>query len=160
MTSPAEITIPQDLLPADGRFGAGPSARHLGIVPTAGFEAVADEVDGAPADSSVAALVAGMERGLLVTDFWYTRVLDPRTLSITGLTRNGVWLVEDGQVTAPVKNFRFTQSYAAALAPGNVLAVGRTATPVPGDTYTATSPRFSSPALHLAAWNFTGGASG
>ena len=42
----------------------------------------------------------------------------PRTLSLTGLTRNGVWLIEDGEVTAPVKNFRFTQSYAQALAPG------------------------------------------
>ncbi|ROR92103.1 TldD/PmbA family protein [Nocardioides aurantiacus] len=145
---------------AENRFGAGPSARHLGIVPTGGLDAVAAEADGVVADASVAELVAGMERGLLVTDLWYTRVLDPRTLSITGLTRNGVWLVEDGQVTAPVANFRFTQAYAAALAPGNVRAVGRTATPVPGDTYTATSPRFSCPALHLASWNFTGGASG
>lgn len=145
---------------AENRFGAGPSARHLGIVPTGGFDAVAEEADGVVADASVAELVAGMERGLLVTDLWYTRVLDPRTLSITGLTRNGVWLVEDGRVTAPVKNFRFTQSYEQALAPGNVRAVGRTATPVPGDTYTATSPRFSCPALHLASWNFTGGASG
>ncbi|SDR68742.1 Predicted Zn-dependent protease or its inactivated homolog [Nocardioides scoriae] len=145
---------------AENRFGTGPSARHLGIVPTDGFDAVADEADGPAADASVAALVAGVERGLLVTDFWYTRVLDPRTLSITGLTRNGVWLVEDGRVTRPVKNFRFTQAYEQALAPGNVRAVGRTATPIPGDTYTATSPRFSCPALHLASWNFTGGASG
>ncbi len=145
---------------AENRFGAGPSARHLGIVPTGGFDAVAEEADGVVADASVAELVAGVERGLLVTDLWYTRVLDPRTLSITGLTRNGVWLVEDGRVTAPVKNLRFTQSYEQALAPGNVRAVGRTATPVPGDTYTATSPRFSCPALHLASWNFTGGASG
>ena len=122
--------------------------------------AVADEVDGPAADSSVAELVAGVERGVLVSDFWYTRMLDPRTLAITGLTRNGVWLIEDGQVTTPLRNFRFTQSYAQALMPGNVKAVGRTATPVPGDTYTATAPRWSCPALHLASWNFTGGASG
>ncbi len=145
---------------AENRFGTGPTARHLGIVPMGAPDAVAGEADGVVADASVAELVAGMERGLLVTDFWYTRVLDPRTLSITGLTRNGVWLVEDGRVTAPVKNFRFTQSYARALAPGNVRAVGRTATPIPGDTYTATSPRLTCPALHLASWNFTGGASG
>jgi hypothetical protein len=44
--------------------------------------------------------------------------------------------------------------------PGNVLAVGATAWPVPGDTYSATSPRWSCPALRLASWNFTGGASG
>ncbi len=134
-------------------------ARHIGLEPSAP-DGVAEEVDGPAADSSVAALVAGMERGLLVSDFWYTRVLDPRTLSLTGLTRNGVWLVENGEITAPVKNFRFTQSYARALAPGNVLGVGRTATPIPGDTYAATSPRYTCPALHLASWNFTGGASG
>ena len=69
-------------------------------------------------------------------------------------------LIEDGEVTRPVRNFRFTQSYAQALATGNVLGVGRTAAHVPGDTYTATSPRWSCPALHLASWNFTGGASG
>jgi predicted Zn-dependent protease len=141
------------------RFGSGPVARHIGLEPSASG-AHAEEVDGPAADSSVSELVAGVQRGLLVSDFWYTRVLDPRTLSLTGLTRNGVWLIEDGEVTAPVKNFRFTQSYARALAPGNVLGVGRTATPIPGDTYAATSPRYTCPALHLASWNFTGGASG
>ena len=85
-----------------------------------------------------------------MSDFWYTRMLDPRTLAITGLTRNGVWLIEDGEITTPVKNFRFTQSYAQALMPGNVVAVGTTATPIPGDTYTATSPRWTCPAVHLA----------
>jgi predicted Zn-dependent protease len=105
-------------------------------------------------------LVAGVERGVLVTDFWYTRILDPRTQVVTGLTRNGVWLIEDGRITRPLRNFRFTQSYAQALMPGNVAAVGRVATPIPGDTYTATSPRWLCPPLHLAAWNFTGGASG
>ncbi len=141
------------------RFGMGPMARHLGLEPSSSDSSAA-EAEGPMADSSVAALVAGVRRGILVSDFWYTRVLDPRTLSLTGLTRNGVWLVEDGEVTSPVKNFRFTQSYAQALAPGNVLGIGRTATPIPGDTYAATSPRYTCPALHLASWNFTGGASG
>ena len=62
-------------------------------------------------------MIASVERGLLVTDFWYTRVLDPKTLVITGLTRNGVWLIEDGQVVRPVRNLRFTQGYAQALGP-------------------------------------------
>jgi hypothetical protein len=138
----------------------GPYARHLGLEPAAGTDGVAGEVDGPMADTSVAALVAGVERGILVSDLWYTRMLDPRTLAITGLTRNGVWLIERGEVTTPLRNFRFTQSYAQALMPGNVRGVGATATPVPGDTYSATSPRWSAPALHLASWNFTGGASG
>jgi predicted Zn-dependent protease len=137
----------------------GPVPRHLSLLPTAPDETASD-VEGPVCDSSAAELVAGVERGILVSDFWYTRVLDPRSLALTGLTRNGVWLIEDGEVTRPVRNFRFTQSYAQALAPGNVRGVGRTASAVPGDTYTTTSPRWSCPALHLASWNFTGGASG
>lgn len=138
----------------------GPHARHLGLLPSGDGNDTASEVDGPVADSSVAELVSGVERGILVSDFWYTRMLDPRTLAITGLTRNGVWLIENGGVTRPLRNLRFTQSYAQALMPGNVRAVGRTVTSVPGDTYTATSPRWSCPALHLGSWNFTGGASG
>jgi predicted Zn-dependent protease len=137
----------------------GPVPRHLSLLPEAPDE-TPREVEGPACDSSTARLVAGVQRGVLVSDFWYTRVLDPRTLALTGLTRNGVWLVEDGQITRPLRNFRFTQSYAQALAPGNVLGVGRSASSVPGDTYTTTSPRWSCPALHLASWNFTGGASG
>jgi predicted Zn-dependent protease len=138
----------------------GPVPRHLGLSPAGSLEAVAAEAEGPAADSSVLELVAGVQRGILVSDFWYTRILDPRTLAITGLTRNGVWLIEGGEVTRSLSNLRFTQSYAQALAPGNVRAVGRTAAAVPGDTYTTTSPRWSCPALHLASWNFTGGASG
>lgn len=141
-----------------GRFSWGPTARHVELI-AAGDGAV-DEVDGPMADTTVAALVAGVERGILVSDLWYTRLLDTRTMAVTGLTRNGVWLIEDGAITAPVRNFRFTQSYVQALMPGNVVALGASATPVPGDTYTATSPRWTVPALRLASWNFTGGASG
>jgi predicted Zn-dependent protease len=115
------------------------------------------EVDGPAADSAVAALVANVTRGVLVTDHWYTRVLDPRTLVMTGLTRNGIWLIENGQITQPLRNFRFTQSYPQALAPGAVLGVGSHAVTLPY-SYGRLSPRV--PALHLASWNFTGGASG
>jgi predicted Zn-dependent protease len=101
--------------------------------------------------------VAGVRRGLLVTDFWYTRVLDPRPLIVTGLTRNGVWLIEDGEITTPVKNFRFTQAYPQALAPGTVLGVGTHLVTQPGDWG---SESFVAPAVRLASWNFTGGASG
>ena len=68
---------------------------------------------------------AGSSGGCWSPTTTYTRVLDPRTLVVTGLTRNGVWLIEDGVVTTPVRNFRFTQSYPQALAPGAVLGVGR-----------------------------------
>ncbi|MGH9869596.1 MAG: TldD/PmbA family protein [Candidatus Polarisedimenticolia bacterium] len=61
-------------------------------------------------------LIAGTDRGLLVTRFWYIRVVNPQTLQLTGLTRDGVWLVEKGKVVRPVNNFRFNESPAAMLA--------------------------------------------
>ena len=63
-----------------------------------------------PSPQSLDSLVAGMERGLLVTRFWYVRMLEPQTLTLTGLTRDGVFLVEKGKVVGPVQNFRFNQS--------------------------------------------------
>jgi predicted Zn-dependent protease len=137
-----------------GSFGA--FAFNLMLLPAAGDADVA-EVDGPAADSTVAALVANVSRGILVTDHWYTRVLDPRTLVMTGLTRNGVWLIENGAITQPLRNFRFTQSYPQALGPGAVLGVGTHARAVPNN-YSVAS--FRCPALRLASWNFTGGASG
>nr|MDT0661681.1 metallopeptidase TldD-related protein [Micromonospora sp. DSM 115978] len=117
----------------------------------------AAEVAGPIADSDTAALVAQVRHGLLVTDLWYTRVLDPRSLVVTGLTRNGVWLIEDGEVTTAVRNLRFTQSYPQALAPGSVLGIGRFPVRQPDGWLGA---RWTAPALRLASWNFTGGASG
>jgi len=60
-------------------------------------------------------LVAACERGLLVTRFWYIRTLNPQTLQQTGLTRDGVWLVEKGKIVSPVNNFRFNDGPAALL---------------------------------------------
>jgi predicted Zn-dependent protease len=65
-------------------------------------------VDGA--SGATQDLVAGVERGLLVTCLWYIREVDPQTLLLTGLTRDGVYLVENGEVTAAVNNFRFNES--------------------------------------------------
>jgi predicted Zn-dependent protease len=55
-------------------------------------------------------LVRGTKRGLLVTRFWYNRMLEPQSIMLTGLTRDGLFLVEDGKVTAPVTNFRYNES--------------------------------------------------
>ena len=107
-------------------------------------------------DRSPAELLAGVERGLLVTDLWYTRVLDPRTLVVTGLTRNGVWLVEGGRIVRPLKNLRFTQSYVEAMAPGAVRGIGSDASLIAGGF----DASLLVPSLHLASWNFTGGAQG
>jgi hypothetical protein len=83
-------------------------------------------------------------------------VLDPKTLVATGLTRNGVFLIEHGEVGPAVANLRFTQSYVAALAPGQVLGVGDDGRLGPGGLHLSIH---HAPSLHLAAWNFTGNAS-
>jgi predicted Zn-dependent protease len=128
-------------VPGGGAFGALPANLVL---------------DGGSAAPDV--LVGNVGRGLLVTDFWYTRVLDPRTIVVTGLTRNGVWLVEDGRIVRPVTNLRFTQSFVDALGPGAVKGVGSDQTLVGGATFGFGA--YVVPSLHLAAWNFTGGAKG
>jgi predicted Zn-dependent protease len=64
----------------------------------------------AGATGSLEDVVAGTERGLLLTCLWYIRSVDPQTLLLTGLTRDGVYLVEDGEVTGAVNNFRFNES--------------------------------------------------
>ncbi|MFD6392858.1 metallopeptidase TldD-related protein [Nocardia sp. NPDC060259] len=61
-------------------------------------------------DASLDDMIARTERGLLLTCLWYIREVDPATLLLTGLTRDGVYLVEDGRVTAAVNNFRFNES--------------------------------------------------
>lgn len=109
------------------------------------------------AEVPAADLVGRVGRGLLVKDFWYARVLDPKSLVVTGLTRNGVFLVEHGEIVAPVSNMRFTQSPVAAWAPGQVLGVGDDGALAPGGLHVSWH---HAPSLHLAGWNFTGNASG
>jgi PmbA protein len=75
----------------------------------------------AAGDASFEDLVAGMERGLLVTRFHYTNPVHSKKVIITGMTRDGTFLVERGEVVRPVRNLRFTMSYLDALA--NVEAV-------------------------------------
>jgi len=55
-------------------------------------------------------VIAGCERGILVTHFFYIRSLDPRTVLQTGLTRDGVFLIEKGRITRALKNFRWNES--------------------------------------------------
>ncbi len=140
-------------------FGGGSSggvALHAGISPVTSAGPVPDDIPEL-VDPAAGSLLASIDRAILVSDLWYTRVLDPKSLVVTGLTRNGVWIIEDGEITTPVKNFRFTQAYPAALAPGAVHQVGPIAVGSPEGWIPA---RWTVPALHLASWNFTGGASG
>ncbi|MDY7106405.1 MAG: TldD/PmbA family protein [Actinomycetota bacterium] len=111
----------------------------------------------APGSSSVEELIGSVERGLLVTTFNYVRVIDPKTIGATGLTRNGTFLISDGAVAGAVSNLRFTQSFVEALAPGAIAAVGRDARLADAEF----GPGFAHvPSLHLRRWRFTGGAAG
>jgi predicted Zn-dependent protease len=101
------------------------------------------------ARSSMEEMIRSTRRGLLISRFWYIRSTDPRTASLTGLTRDGVWYIEGGEIRYPVKNFRFNQSIIGMLAPGNVEMIG--ASERVGDSDTASLL----PALKLKAFNFT-----
>ena len=61
-------------------------------------------------DASLDEIIARTERALLLTTLWYIRTVDPTMLLLTGLTRDGVYLIEDGKVSAAVNNFRFNES--------------------------------------------------
>jgi predicted Zn-dependent protease len=69
-------------------------------------------------------MIQSSDRCLLVGRFWYIGLVDPRTELYTGLTRDGVWYIENGRIQYPVRNFRFNQSLLELLAPGNVELIG------------------------------------
>ena len=103
----------------------------------------------APGEASKEEMLASMERGLWVTRFHYTRPVHPKLAIVTGMTRDGTFLVEKGEIAYPIKNLRFTQSYIEALA--NVEAVSR-------ETRLQQSwfGGARTPALKLAEFEFTG----
>ena len=102
-------------------------------------------------------LVSGVERGLLVTTFNYVRVLEPKSQLATGLTRNGTFLIEDGEVSQAVGNLRFTESFLDALGPGRILGVGDDDRLADGEFGPG---MVTCPSLRLARFAFTGGAGG
>lgn len=106
-----------------------------------------------PGDSSVDDLVGRVERGLLVRRFWYVNVVGQRETVLTGMTRDGLFLIEEGKVKRPVHNLRFTQNVLDALE--GCTGVGRdVVTVAPGWGVGAS---FSAPALALSSFRFTSG---
>ena len=95
-------------------------------------------------------LIAGLDRGLLVTRFHYTNPVHPKLAIVTGMTRDGTFLVEDGRIVGPVKNLRYTQSYLDALA--GTVAVARSRKALKGFLGCAVVP-----AVRIEGWTFTGG---
>jgi len=97
--------------------------------------------------SSLAEMVGRTRYALLVTALWYVRDVDRRTLRLTGLTRDGVYLVEDGRIRCAVNDFRFTASPVDVL--GQVREVGRTEPALPRE-YGEHAIRTAMPALRVA----------
>ena len=89
-------------------------------------------------------IIAGCERGILVTHFFYIRYLEPRTALFTGLTRDGVFLIEKGRIARALKNFRWNESPLLML--NRLEEIGR---PEP------TAPGYMMPALRIRDFNFT-----
>ncbi|MEV8564003.1 metallopeptidase TldD-related protein [Streptomyces sp. NPDC051322] len=103
-------------------------------------------------ERSLEEMVAATERGLLLTCLWYIREVDPATLLLTGLTRDGVYLVENGEVVGEVNNFRFNESPVDLLS--RATEAGRTEQTLPrewGDWFT----RASMPALRIPDFNMS-----
>ncbi len=126
-------------------------ARKKEVEPTPG--PVNSILESSAKPTSVEDMIRDMKRGLLVGRLWYIRSTDPRTVSYTGLTRDGIWLIEDGKIKHPVQNFRFNQSILEMLAPGNVEMTGTPERVSSSESQGASAALM--PALKLKAFNFT-----
>ena len=126
------------------------SARLSGLPVTPAIGNLILDVPGA--GGSLAELTAGTRRGLLLTSLFYIRELDPQTLLLTGLTRDGVYLIENGEVTGAVNNFRFNESPVAAL--GRIAAAGASV-PALSREWSEYFPRTVMPPLRIADFNMS-----
>jgi len=108
-----------------------------------------------PGDQMREDLIRSCKKGVLVTRFWYTRWVHQLRTIVTGMTRDGTFAIENGEIAYPVKNFRFTQSYHDAL--GGTLGIGNALTLlVPGEQFGLQVSSYRVPPLHLQAFTFTG----
>lgn len=128
-----------------------------GLPGGAGWGAMPTNVFVGGGDRSEQELIASVDRGLYVSTFNYCRILDPKSQVVTGLTRNGTFMIENGAITGAVTNLRFTQSFVQALRPGNVLGIGNDARLADSEFGPG---MIVAPSMRLAAWHFTGGAEG
>lgn len=121
------------------------------VEPRAGAAGAAG-TEGSARGASLSDMIATTRRGLLVNCLWYIREVDPQSLLLTGLTRDGVYLVENGEVTGAVNNFRFNESPVAIL--GRLGEAGRTVPTLPrewGDYFT----RAAMPPLRVEGFNMS-----
>ena len=128
-----------------------PSTGHATPIVFRGMGPLALNLFMAAGDVTVQEMIETTKKGLYINRFWYTRLVHPRECAMTGMTRDGVFMIEDGEVAYPVKNLRFTMPYVQALA--NVEAVGK-ATHLLVSEFGGISVRV--PALKIKGFNFTG----
>jgi predicted Zn-dependent protease len=137
-----------------GRLTALAQTRHTarlsGLAATPMISNLTLELPGAT--GSLDDLIAGTRRGLLPTCLWYIREVDPQTLLLTGLTRDGVYLIENGEVTAAVNNFRFNESPVALL--GRITEAGATV-PALGREFNDAFTRTAMPPVRVTGFNMS-----
>jgi predicted Zn-dependent protease len=102
-------------------------------------------------DKTLDQMIASTERALLVTCLWYIRPVDPQTGLVTGLTRDGVFLVEQGQVKGSVNNFRWNMSPIAAFAQASEFGRTGSALPREHDDFL----RIRTPPVRIARFNMS-----
>jgi len=138
----------------DGSLAALHGSRHsarlagLPVTPAIGNLTFAS----AAGTAALPDMIASTRRGLLLTCLWYIREVDPQTLLLTGLTRDGVYLVENGEVTGAVNNFRFNESPVGML--GRLAEVGATVPTLPrewGDYFN----RAAMPPIRVEGFNMS-----
>jgi predicted Zn-dependent protease len=137
-----------------GRLAALTQTRHsaglTGLPVTPAIGNLILDVPGA--GGSLGELTAGTDRGLLLTSLFYIRELDPQSLLLTGLTRDGVYLIENGEVTGAVNNFRFNESPVAAL--GRISGAGASGLALSRE-WSEYFPRTVMPPLRIADFNMS-----
>jgi predicted Zn-dependent protease len=138
----------------EGVLTALPTTRHSAALAGLPFAPMVGNLmlTGADGAGGVDELVAGLEHGLLLTCLWYIREVDPMTLLLTGLTRDGVYLVEGGEVTGAVTNFRFNESPVDLLR--RVQATGLTE-PTLSREWGEWFSRTAMPALRVSGFNMS-----
>jgi predicted Zn-dependent protease len=106
-----------------------------------------------PGNSSPEEMIKSTLRGVLVSRFHYTNILDPMTATATGLTRDGTFLIEEGKIKHPIENLRFTESLVKAF--NNITAISRKPKIAEGFL----GPKVV-PALKIEDFTFSGGKEG
>lgn len=121
-------------------------AQRAGLDPVPGPRNILFAGDGASLDE----MIASTDRALLLNALWYIRLVDPRSMLLTGLTRDGVYLVEGGALRGAVNNFRFNVSPLDLL--GNIAEIGRAANTLPREFESVLA---SAPPVRVTRWNMS-----